>query len=90
MATFSKIALTSKARSKEFRLFSRHQMREKIKGRDGTIYRKGGSNEYHLVSDPYVLVVVTNGDTLTVVTQMHEHVNYPEDDLYTEVGEFGQ
>lgn len=54
-------------------------------GRGGHIFRKGlRSDEYHVLSDGYAVVVMDDGE-LVVVTQMHQHADYWNDSVYEKV-----
>lgn len=70
-----------------------HHIRDALRHRDGTLYRKGATNEYHLhVSDEritngetWVIAFAVKPDHVTVITQMHLHFDYEAEMLYRPV-----
>ena len=80
------VVLTNAAKSKTFRLLSEWQIRDAVSNLDGTLYRRGESNEYHLIHDGHAIAVKPEGDQLVVITQMHVHNDYENLDTYREVG----
>lgn len=85
----SDVVMTATAKSKCHRLLSAFQVREAVSHLHGTLYRRGGSNEYHLVHDDYAFSLRPEGNgEIVVVTQMHIHVDYERLDTYREVDGF--
>ena len=82
------VTLTLKAREKAHRLYNEYELRDRVSDECGTLFRKGESNEYHLVEGNRVIVVVVENDgSRTVITQMHTHPDYHDEALYQQVGE---
>jgi hypothetical protein len=80
------IVITHTAKSKAFRLRSERQLRNHVRNQPGAVYRKGDSDEYHVVKDGQAIVVVVEPEKYVVVTQMHDHPDYTHERLYQEVG----
>jgi len=80
------IVITHTAKSKAFRLRSERQLRSHVRNQPGAVYRKGDSDEYHVVKDGQAIVVVVEPEKYVVVTQMHSHPDYTHERLYQEVG----
>ena len=82
------VSLTLKARAKAHRLYNEHELRDRVRDECGTIFRKSESDEYHLVESGRSIVVVVQDDgSRTVITQMHEHPDYHNDNGYQQLGE---
>lgn len=84
------VVLTNKVKSKSFRLYTQRQVIEKVQNADGKIFRKGDTDEYHLVCDEYAIVVVPEDGNLVAITQMHHHVDYTGDSMYVPVEDYGE
>lgn len=90
---FSDIRISATAKSKAFRMYKPRHIRDALRRRNGTLYRKGTTNEYHLhtsderVTDgeTWVIAFAVEPDHITVITQMHLHFDYEENPLYTPV-----
>lgn len=87
------IYVSATAKSKAFRMFAVWQLEQVVieawYGERGPIYRKGDSDEFHIVAEEYAVVVVPDGGELVVVTQMHQHADYAGDAIYREVDAVG-
>jgi hypothetical protein len=81
------IIITDTAKSKVYRLYSERELIENIRNQPGAVYQKGNSDEYHLVKNGQVIVVVVEPEKYIVVTQMHNHPDYTHRDIYQEVQE---
>ena len=81
------IIITDTAKSKVYRLYSESQLVENIRNQPGAVYQKGDSDEYHLVKNGQVIVIVVEPEKYVVVTQMHNHPDYNNRDIYQEVRE---
>ncbi|GAA0451747.1 hypothetical protein MUK72_15410 (plasmid) [Halococcus dombrowskii] len=81
------IIITDTAKSKVYRLHSESQLVENIRNQPGAVYQKGDSDEYHLVKNGQVIVIVVEPEKYVVVTQMHNHPDYNNRDIYQEVRE---
>lgn len=82
---FDDVEISSVTVSKSFRLFSPERVRaivESVERGGCKIYRKGDSNEYHILCNGISLVTVVEDGTATVVTQMHQHPSYKTDEMY--------
>lgn len=83
------IHLTATAKSKCFRLLGHSELYRAVRDLDGVLYRRSGTDrdEYHLIHDDTVLVLVVEPDDaeLVVVTQMHIHNDYPNDSRFERV-----
>jgi len=78
-----KIELSGTTRSKEHRMLSARQIKKRVKNLEGTLYSEGDHNRYHLVKRDIDLVLVKEGDTITVVTQKHLHGdNFQKSNFY--------
>jgi hypothetical protein len=93
MVDHSEIAITATAKSKTYRMMSAMKMRDVVeraaKGWNNQIYRKASDDEYHVLVNDYAVVVRIDGNKLVVVTQMHQHEDYEEMDVYNRVNEIG-
>jgi hypothetical protein len=81
------IIITDTAKSKVYRLYSEWELIENIRDQPGAVYRKGDSDEYHLVKNGQVIVVVVEPEKYIVVTQMHNHPDYTHSNIYQEIQE---
>jgi hypothetical protein len=82
------VSLTLTARAKAHRLYNEYELRDRVRNERGTLFRKGESNEHHLVESGRSIVVVIEDDgARTVTTQMHAHPDYRTDNTYQQLGE---
>lgn len=85
------VIVTPTAKSKAFRMIPSAQIEVMVarglKGKHrGRIYRRGDSNEYHLIAGDYAIVTRIDPDgTVVVVTQMHQHHDYRGDGTWMKV-----
>lgn len=79
------VGVTDTARDKEYRMYTDDQLEEAIRSSRGEFWKreegKRGCEEYHQVYGPYVLVLQVDHEKhhITVITQMHTHIDYPND-----------
>lgn len=90
----AEVVITMTARSKVFRLLSEHQIEQALLNLQrewpdsGLLWRKGAdSNEYHFrkPSEDRVIVFVDEGEKFVVVTQMHDHPEYHDRDIFVQI-----
>lgn len=79
------IIITDTAKSKVYRLYSERELIKNIRNQPGAVYQKGDSDEYHLVKNGQVIVVVVEPEKYIVVTQMHDHPDYTHSNIYQEI-----
>lgn len=91
---FEEIVITATAKSKAYRMFQPYRIRSTLRDLDGDLYRKGDTNEYHLITDAariesdldekgWVIAFAVKEEQLTVITQMHVHFDYDDDPIYS-------
>lgn len=95
-SAFRDIRISGTAKSKCYRMFRSHQIRQRVRECAGQLYQKGSSNEYHLLTEPlideedwrgndWVIAFAVKDDHVVVITQMHEHFDYDADKIYQPV-----
>lgn len=85
--TQNDVALTTSTKSKAHRLLPAYKIRQVVVDWVGTLYRRGESDEYHLVNEKedWALSLRFENGEVIVVTQMHIHNDYPALETYREV-----
>lgn len=81
----TKIAVTTTAKSKAYRMYSEWELSRRIRRVQGRLWRKRGTHaaEYHLLtSDDLAIVVSVEDGTAVMITQMHQHPDYHRDDRF--------
>lgn len=66
-------------------MYTQEEIRTRVLLLDGVLYKKGGTNEYHLITADtgWVIAFAVKPDCITVITQMHVHFDYEDRELYT-------
>lgn len=82
------VYVTATAKSKAARMYTPGQLvniaRSAYRGNLPT-YQKGDTEEFHALSEEYAIVIKPDNGGLVVVTQMHQHDDYPRDQVYRDV-----
>lgn len=87
MPAFSTVVVTPTAKSKGWRLYPTFEVKDIVKQLHGELYRKGDTNEYHLITpdDLVIAFAVKSPSKATVITQMHIHDDYEREEVYRPV-----